>query len=38
MMAKKLIQWDEKYATDEEKEIAKNANKNSGIKMLVNQY
>ena len=38
MMAKKLIQWDEEYATAKEKEIAKNANENSGIKMLINQY
>ena len=38
MMAKKLIEWDEKYATAEEKEIAKIANKKSGIKILVNQY
>ena len=38
MMAKKLIEWDEKYATAKEKEIARNANKNSGIKMLINQY
>ena len=38
MMAKKLIEWDEKYATKEEKEIAKIANKKSGIKILVNQY
>ena len=38
MMAKKLIQWDEKYATDGEKEIARNANKNSGIKILINQH
>ena len=38
MMAKKLIEWDEKYATAKEKEIAKIANKKSGIKILVNQY
>ncbi len=38
MMAKKLIQWDQNYASSEEKEIARNANKNSGIKMLINQY
>ena len=37
MMAKKLVEWDEKYATSEEREIASIANKNSGISLLMNQ-
>ena len=37
MMAKKLVEWDEKYATSEEREIASIANKNSGISLLTNQ-
>ena len=35
-MAKKLIEWDEIYASDEERALAKEQNKNSGIPLLVN--
>tara|TARA_B100000029_G_scaffold80562_1_gene71841 strand:- start:74 stop:1243 length:1170 start_codon:yes stop_codon:yes gene_type:complete len=34
IMAKKLLEWDEKYATDAEKKLAGVQNKNSGIKIL----
>ena len=34
-MAKKLIHWDQNYANDDEKQIAKLDNKNSGIKALM---
>ena len=35
IMAKKLIHWDQNYANDDEKQIAKLDNKNSGIKELM---
>ena len=35
IMAKKLIHWDQNYANDDEKQIAKLDNKNSGIKALM---
>ena len=34
IMAKKLLEWDEKYATDAEKKLAGIQNKNSGMKIL----
>ena len=34
IMAKKLIEWDEKYATPKERELATIQNKNSGISIL----
>ena len=36
VMAKKLIEWDEIYASNEERALAKEQNKNSGIPLLVN--
>ena len=36
IMAKKLIEWDLNYGTDEEKKIAMIQNKNSGIPILIN--
>ena len=35
MMAKKLLDWDQNYANDNEKEIAREDNKKSGIKILM---
>ena len=35
IMAKKLIEWDEKYASEKEKKLAREANLKSGIKELV---
>jgi len=37
MMAKKLIEWDNNYATEEEKMLASEQNKNSGVRLLVDQ-
>ena len=34
-MAKKLIDWDQNYANDDERQIAKEDNQNSGIKTLM---
>ena len=36
VMAKKLIEWDQKYASAPERELAKKQNKNSGIPLLIN--
>ena len=36
IMAKKVLEWDEKYATKEERKLAAIQNKNSGIKILKN--
>ena len=35
IMAKKLIEWDNNYANDDEKKIAKEDNLNSGIRTLI---
>ena len=35
IMAKKLLDWDENYANDDEREIAKEYNQKSGIKILI---
>ena len=35
MMAKKLIRWDNKYATEKEKILASEQNKNSGVSFLM---
>ena len=35
VMAKKLIEWDTYYANDDEKEIARQDNQNSGLKVLI---
>ncbi len=35
IMAKKLIDWDQNYANDDERQIAKEDNQNSGIKILM---
>ena len=35
MMAKKLLDWDQNYANDNEKEIAREDNQKSGIKILM---
>ena len=35
VMAKKLLDWDENYANEDEKNIAKERNRNSGIKILM---
>ena len=35
MMAKKLIEWDNKYATEKEKILASKQNKNSGVSFLM---
>ena len=35
-MAKKLIDWDINYATDEEKILANKQNKRSGVPLLMN--
>ncbi len=35
IMAKKLIDWDENHATDDERQIAREDNQNSGIKILM---
>ncbi len=35
IMAKKLIEWDEKYASEKERKLAHEANLNSGIKELI---
>ena len=35
IMARKLIDWDQNYASDDEKKIAKEDNQNSGIKVLM---
>ena len=35
IMAKKLIDWDKNYANDDEKEIARQDNQNSGLKVLI---
>jgi len=37
MMANKLIDWDNNHASDQERLIAAQQNKNSGIKLLINQ-
>jgi hypothetical protein len=37
MMAKKLIEWDNNYATEKERMLALEQNKNSGIRLLVDQ-
>ena len=37
MMAKKLIEWDNNYATKKEKILALEQNKNSGIRLLIDQ-
>jgi len=37
MMAKKLIEWDNNYATEKEKILALKQNKNSGVRLLINQ-
>tara|TARA_B100001113_G_C21033906_1_gene589231 strand:+ start:12 stop:1106 length:1095 start_codon:yes stop_codon:yes gene_type:complete len=37
IMAKKLIDWDENYASNEERELARESNMNSGISVLLNQ-
>ena len=37
MMAKKLIEWDNNYATKKEKILALEQNKNSGIQLLIDQ-
>lgn len=37
IMAKKLIEWDEIFATEQERIITKEQNKNSGIPLLANQ-
>jgi alkane 1-monooxygenase len=34
MMAKKLIDWDERYATNEERVLAQEQNNKSGISIL----
>ncbi len=34
LMIPKLIEWDEKYASDEERKLAAEANRKSGIKTL----
>ena len=36
MMAKKLIEWDKNYATDNERILAIEQNKKSGIPLLIN--
>jgi len=35
MMAKKLVDWDERFATNEERVIAQEQNKKSGISILI---
>ena len=37
IMAKKLIDWDENYASNDERELARESNMNSGISVLLNQ-
>ena len=37
IMAKKLIDWDENYASNEERALARESNMNSGISVLLNQ-
>ena len=34
-MTEKLLDWDRKYANDNERKIASEDNKNSGIKLLI---
>ena len=36
VMARKLVEWDQKFANDSERELAKKQNKISGIPLLVN--
>ena len=36
MMAKKLVEWDKDYATDNERVLAIEQNKKSGIPLLIN--
>jgi len=38
IMAKRLIHWDKNYATEEEKNIAINQNKISGVPLLIKEY
>ena len=38
VMSKKLIDWDENFASSEEKVLAKIENQRSGLSLLVNQY
>ena len=35
VMAKKLVDWDQRFANDEERELAKKQNMKSGIPLLV---
>ena len=35
-MTPKVMEWDKKYASDEEKVLAREANQKSGIKALMN--
>ena len=35
VMAKKLVDWDQRFANDEERELAKKQNIKSGIPLLV---
>ena len=35
MMARKLLDWDERFATNEERALAREQNKNSGISLLL---
>ena len=35
IMAKKLIEWDQNYANEDEKKIAMEDNRNSGIRTLI---
>ena len=37
MMAKKLIDWDNNHASEKERVIATEQNKNSGIRLLISQ-
>lgn len=37
VMSKKLIDWDENFASNEEKVLAKIENQRSGVSLLVNQ-
>ena len=37
VMSKKLIEWDEIFASNEEKALAKIENQRSGLSLLVNQ-
>ena len=37
MMAKKLIDWDNNYATKEERRLSKEQNKSSGVSILMSK-